>query len=289
MNLTPYLDHEVEFLKAMATRFGMTGKNRIIFVERFRQRNADSDHKVIAECYKTELLEGTSTDDAPRIFRQQLKSICDKLEAYGCKFTKQDNRDKWLIALEWLQTVHYPEWAKEHLIVPRTCDELWGQLWGKATPTNTLKLVLPKPVGTLDMGGDEVVDDEQLCVPLGSKVYVQVQLEQAGYLLLLEKGTSGKIWCLSPSGGFAPNPYLNAGVERLPQLGARNRCFTLKGLPGKEEVVAVIAKKQPSLDWLPQPSASLLQLDAGHLTGLLRYLQDKQDCQVLCMAYQVTA
>ena len=151
-----------------------------------------------------------------------------------------------------------------------------------------MKPVLIKSVATLDMGGAEIEDDDKPSVPLGSKIYFQLQLEKAGYLLLLEKGTSGKMWCLSPSGGFAPNPHLSAGVVKLPMLGARQSHFKLTGNPGVEEVVAVIAKDKPMLAWLSQ-SDRLLELREGHLKGLLEYLNHSRDCQVLRMEYRVTA
>jgi hypothetical protein len=54
-------------------------------------------------------------------------------------------------------------------------------------------------------------------------------------------------------------------------------------------MVAVIAKDKPTLDWLPQVSEPLLPLQESHLKGLLEYLKHSRDCQVLRMAYRVTA
>ena len=40
---------------------------------------------------------------------------------------------------------------------------------------------------------------------------------------------------------------------------------------------------------LPKPGEPLVQWREGHLTGLLEYLNPARDCQVLRMAYRVTA
>jgi hypothetical protein len=288
MTLPSYQEQEKEFLEAMATRFEFSGKNRIIFVQRFSEKNAESDNKHLAYEWERELLEGTREGDAYRIFRQQLGAICDKLEAEGCKY-EGVTKGKWKKAKRWLQEDLYQEWIKQRHLITLTCDQLWQQLWEKATHTDKMKPLLVKSVATLDMGGEEIEDDEKPSVPLGSKIYFQLQLEKAGYLLLLEKGTSGKMWCLSPSGGFAPNPHLSAGVVNLPLLGARQSHFKLTGNPGVEEVVAVIAKDKPTLEWLSQVSDRLLELREDHLKGLLEYLNHSRDCQILRMAYRVTA
>ncbi len=81
MTLPNYEEHEEEFLKAIATRFGFSGKNWDIFMERFLEKNINSLNKSIAAYLETELLEGTKEGDAVRIFTQQLGAICDKFGA----------------------------------------------------------------------------------------------------------------------------------------------------------------------------------------------------------------
>ncbi len=289
MNLPKYEDHELEFLEAMVTKFCFSGKTKLAFIQRLLEANSDLEDNDLAEVLERELLQGTRGGANPAtILRDRWVAIRTKLKEKGCDFNGVA-KHHWKTAKQWLREEHYPEWLKEHPILPLTCDQLWQQLWEKAMPTDKMKPVLVKSVATLDMGGSEIEDDDKPSVPLGSKIYFQLQLEKAGYLLLLEKGTSGKMWCLSPSGGFAPNPHLSAGVVNLPLLGARQSHFKLTGNPGVEEVVAVIAKDKPTLEWLSQVSDRLLELREDHLKGLLEYLNHSRDCQILRMAYRVTA
>jgi CheY-like chemotaxis protein len=108
--LPNYQDHEEEFLKAIATRFGFSGKTWLIFLERFREKNTDSLDKDIAAYLEAELLEGTMDRAIPAIIlRDRLKAICDKFEAEGCDF-QGVTKGRWKIAKRWLREVLYPEW-----------------------------------------------------------------------------------------------------------------------------------------------------------------------------------
>jgi hypothetical protein len=138
------------------------------------------------------------------------------------------------------------------------------------------------------MGEAEMTEEDSFSFRLNSRIRFEVNLDSAGYLLLLEKGTSGKMWCLCPS-GFAPEPKHSGGRVTLPQASSRHKYFKLTGSPGQEEILAVITKDVPRLDWLPQLGEPLLQLREGHLTDLLEYLNRCRDYQVLRMAYRVTA
>ncbi|MBW4544733.1 MAG: DUF4384 domain-containing protein [Symplocastrum torsivum CPER-KK1] len=288
MTLPNYEDHEEEFLKAIATRFGFSGKTWWVFLERFREKNTDSLDKDIAAYLEAELIEGTSDGANPAtILRDRLKVICDKFEVEGCDF-QGVTKGRWKIAKRWLREVIYPEWLKQCHLIPLTCDQLWQQLWETATPTDKLKPVLLEPVSGLDMGEAEMTEEDSFSFRLNSRIRFEVNLDSAGYLLLLEKGTSGKMWCLCPS-GFAPELKHLGGWVSLPQASSRHKYFKLTGSAGQEEIVAVITKDVPRLDWLPKPGERLLQLREGHLTGLLEYLNLARDYQVLRMVYRVTA
>ncbi|MBW4496188.1 MAG: DUF4384 domain-containing protein [Oscillatoria princeps RMCB-10] len=288
MTLPSYEEYEGQFLEAMATHFGFTGKNLLIFEKRFLQDNAGVLGEQLASTFETKLIEGTKNGDASRIFRQQLSAICDKLEAAGCPPT-ENPKDRWKNAKRWLREVKFPEWAKEQgLVEPppeRTPDQLWEQLKDKATPTEKMGPVLVQRGPTLDMW--TTPSQYPQYVPLGSQIRFEVNLESGGYLLLLEKGTSGKLWCLCPS-FLAPQPHQPAGVATLPQEKSRQKLLTISGMAGKEEIVALIAKESPPLDWLPQGTQPPLQLKKDHLNDLLAYLNRRPDCQVLYTEYTVT-
>lgn len=282
MNLPKYEDYEGDFLDAMATRFGFTGKKSLVFEKRFLEDNREATHqKLVANSkFAKKLIEGTRNSDASTIFRQQLETICDKLEDAGCP--RSTGNGRWANAKRWLREVVFPQWAKEQGLVADAPVTLhpWEQLLKLATPTDKMG---PKLAGVLDMESDY-----QECVPLGSNIIFEVKLETPGYLLLLEKGTSGRFWCLSPS-VYAPQPFLRAGVAVLPQPVSVKKSFKITGNVGLEQLVAVIGKDKPSLDWLPEGSGKTLQLEEGHLNELLEYLEANKDCKVFYAEYTVTA
>lgn len=100
MKLPRYEDHEKYFLEAMATKFCFIGKTRIVFLLRFREKDAESNDRTLADEWQGELLEGTkkeeknpndtkkSVDAAAAILRDRLQVICDKLKDEGCDFGK---------------------------------------------------------------------------------------------------------------------------------------------------------------------------------------------------------
>ncbi|WP_199246525.1 DUF4384 domain-containing protein [[Phormidium] sp. ETS-05] len=166
----------------------------------------------------------------------------------------------------------------------QTPDQLWYQLKKQAIPTTQMGPVLAKPGQTLNMWAPETQYLKE--VPVKSQIKFEVNLERDGYLVLLEKGTSGQLFCLCPS-FVAPQPQLSAGPVQLPQETGRVKYFTLTGDGGREEIVALIAKEPPPLDWLPKGDQPPLELNNDHLNDLLSYLNPGPDCQVWYSDYMV--
>ncbi|MBE9092406.1 DUF4384 domain-containing protein [Tychonema sp. LEGE 07203] len=174
---------------------------------------------------------------------------------------------------------HITLWLNKRQL-PLTIDQLWQQLADKATCNDRIGLVL---ADVLDLGSEY-----QNCVRLGSNIRFEVNLENAGYLLLLDKGTSGKVYCLCPS-GYAPEPQVPAGLTVLPQSCSSRKSIKVTGNLGLEQLVAVIAKNKPDINWLQEGSKAPLQLRENHLKVLLDYLKESSDCRVIYMEFTVTA
>jgi len=137
--------------------------------------------------------------------------------------------------------------------------------------------------GVLDMGSEF-----QDFVRLGSNIRFEVNLNQAGCLLLLDKGTTGRIYCLCPS-RYAPESHLPAGLTVLPQDKSPHKSFKITENPGLEQLVAVIVKDKLPLEWLPEGIKAPLQLNEDHLKTLLEYLAHCLNCQILYAEFTVTA
>ena len=85
MNVPRYEEHEGDFIEAMATRYGFTGKSRFIFEKRFLDRNLRSEivHLIFSPPLPNPNLNSAEFEAQQTIHRQtlsDLESKCDKLE-----------------------------------------------------------------------------------------------------------------------------------------------------------------------------------------------------------------
>ncbi len=163
-------------------------------------------------------------------------------------------------------------------------EGLWLQLKSLGSPTQQMGLVLVTEA-TLDWGWQADSRYEK-SVHIGNFVRFEIALDTQGYLLLLQKGTSGKFWCFCPS-CFAPQPQLDIGKTILPQEGSNMSSLEIEGDPGTEQILAVITQKEPNLSWLPQGSDNPLELTENHLTELLEFVNELEDCKIMYTEYKV--
>lgn len=204
MKLPRYEDHEKDFIEAMATKFCFTGKTRIVFLQRFCEKNTELNDRTLADEWQGELLEVTkkeekdpaatkkSIDAAAAILRDRLQVICDKLKDEGCDFGETE-RGRWKIGKAWLQEVKFPEWAKEQgLIKPRTIEECWKELKTKAKNSQPTKagekqseLIVEKWEPQLgSMGARRNIKRQY--IPANSYLTYRVISPQVGHLILKE-------------------------------------------------------------------------------------------------------
>ncbi|BCG62936.1 MAG: hypothetical protein methR_P0615 [Methyloprofundus sp.] len=131
--------------------------------------------------------------------------------------------------------------------------------------------------GLRDLGA--IQDEVQHGFQLGGQVRLAIESDREGYLLLLDEGTSGKIYCLCPS-QFAPESTIQAGRCYLPQAGARYKAFAVTGMSGREHLLAIISDQPLMLDWMPTdpkiPARELNRQDIAELLGELHKLGDDQ-------------
>ncbi|GAA6619723.1 DUF4384 domain-containing protein [Scytonema sp. NUACC26] len=186
--------------------------------------------------------------------------------------------------LDWQEIVAKSESVEEtQKLSP--LDKLWQQLQTLGSPTEKMGLVLVQE-NTLSWNWQTPSPYEK-SVRVGNHIQFEINFDKPGYLLLLQKDTSGEVWCFCPS-CFASQPYLNTGKTILPQEGSSMRAFPIEGTPGQEEILAVVTKTMPSLDWLPQESDDPLQIEASHLSRLLEYINQTGEYQVMYTQYMIT-
>lgn len=114
---------------------------------------------------------------------------------------------------------------------------------------------------------------------LGSRLGLVVDAERAGHLLLLDEGTTGAIYCLSPS-WFVANASIDQGLNYLPPAGSQIESFQLTGNPGRETLLAIVTDKPVPFDWMPPdpqtPARKLSQMDLEQLSTYLHQLDPKE-------------
>ncbi|MEW6211216.1 MAG: protein kinase [Acidobacteriota bacterium] len=119
-------------------------------------------------------------------------------------------------------------------------------------------------------------DDVQHDHRLGSRVCLAIESDRAGYMLLLDEGPEGIIYCLCPS-WFAPDTSLRPERSYLPQMGSRYDSFVVTGTPGREHLLAIVSDEPLGLDWLPSdsriPARVLNEADVDMLLARLRGLE----------------
>jgi hypothetical protein len=142
---------------------------------------------------------------------------------------------------------------------------------------------------TRDLGAAQ--EDVRHSFALGSKVQLILEADRDGHLLLIDRGTSGKVYCLCPSSGFAPDPAIRAGRNHFPRPGARYPAFTVSGAPGREHLLAIITEEPLALDWMPNDSTVPARvLSSEDLAVLAKRLHDMKgdDWSALATYFDIT-
>lgn len=127
--------------------------------------------------------------------------------------------------------------------------------------------------GTLrDLGA--LPEESQHRFSLGDRVCLAIESDRQGHLLLLNEGTSGKIYCLCPS-LFANSTRLNRGLTYLPQADSPLDSFVLTGKNGREQLLAIITDQPLELDWMKEyPSDPARVIEPPDIASLLDRLRE---------------
>jgi len=164
-------------------------------------------------------------------------------------------------------------------IPPMPLASTWDDLWRLARYTDQL---WPIPAarrrgnlrGLRDLGAPQ--ESAQRRFALGSRVRLVLESDSPGHLLLLDQGTSGRLYCLCPS-AFAPDTRLAAGRSEFPQAGSPYDAFAVTGLPGREQLLAIVTAERLGLDWGTDdsrvPAQVLSDSDIVDLLNRLRGLE----------------
>jgi hypothetical protein len=270
-----YEQFEETFLEAKAQNWFRKEHHQLVFVQRLLASNNDLSNEGLAEVLEKQLLAASKSKDAIQVMRDVLsKTVFSKLESEGCP-SKEATKDKRDIAQAWLREAIYPNWL---------FDYCWQQLSSQAIPSQKMGAVLPETPATLGARRKKSYLTE---VPKDSDILFKVDLDSPGHLLLLEREPNGVVCCLCPS-EYAPKMSLSAGEAIFPQPEAPDPTFGSDEV-GVEQWLAVISPNEFTFDWFAQNKIEAFDLNYEHLLGLLNYVQESKDCQLLYTQYVVTA
>ena len=275
-----YNDNEKMFLNMIADDWGFVDfKRKLVFTERFISSNDDLRNSALVDVLTDSLSSDKPKDerdeDAKRVFKSCLNKILSKMEVEGCDF-KDVTKDKCLIAKPWLRGTVYLQWFKQ---------QLWNELKAKTTAKNKIGPVLAGNVSNLGLRY-KTPNPYLDTVPINSDIWLKINLEQPGHLILLEREPSGVMCCICPS-EYAPEFQVKSGETTLPQYPPSPYPVFTATEEGQEQMLAVITPDKPSLHWLEKSQQEALELDHQHLYELLIYVEERSDSQVFYTEYQV--
>jgi hypothetical protein len=273
-----YNDNEDMFLNAIADQWGFKDRCKLVFVQRFLGSNDDLANNALADVLKENLSLDKLKEDQKgyviRIFTDYLsKTIFPKMKDEGCDFQEVDKCE---IAKSWLRGTVYLQWLKQ---------QLWDELKTKTTAKNKIGPVLAGNVSNLGLR-HKTPNSYLDTVPINSDIWLKINLEQPGHLILLEREPSGVMCCICPS-EYAPQFQVKPGETTLPQYPPSPYPVFTATEEGQEQMLAVITPEQPPLNWLAKSQQEALELDHQHLYELLTYVENCSDSQVFYTEYEV--
>jgi hypothetical protein len=163
------------------------------------------------------------------------------------------------------------EWYKGTADEAVSIEEQWEELCQRAQFA-PLRLKMDLAVEDMANMTDEGEPQYLTEIVAKSKVWIHLDVQQPGYLILLDVDSTGKIICLSPS-QYVPEYRVEPGIEKLPQKISSKRVFTPATL-GKEVLLAAILPEEPTFDWLTETKCQVL--DVRQLGELLDYIKSSK-------------
>jgi hypothetical protein len=188
------------------------------------------------------------------------------------KGTEEVKKDTALAIIRYLgfsreEIISDSEWFKD--VLQRSLEDLWQELC-------QLARYAPQQLGVVAAQMDTMALDDDgksrflTQVVSKSPVWMEIEVLQPGYLVLLDRDATGEIVCMSPS-PYVPEYQIEAGLHRLPQVQSAKRVFKPSTL-GDEVFLAALLPDEPDFEWL-SVGEKCVRLEAADLQELLAYVK----------------
>lgn len=222
--------------------------------------------------------------EAETKLKETLRNCQDKIDENNWKLGDRKIRS-WKNLIIFLRNYYFPIWWEENreLIIDR---KIWEELWEQVTSFTGIT-IRAKKISTLEFDGSSWGEQEEKMptFPWDSELRYEIKSQQPGYLTLIQKYASEKLYLFSPS-CLVRQPYQPAQNHQFPS--SRLSFLPLKaGIAGVDWVIAIISQKKPSLSWIREENQKPLQLEESNLQELLNFIELEQDCEVIGTKFRI--
>jgi hypothetical protein len=180
----------------------------------------------------------------------------------------------WQVIYHWLWEVEFPR-----------------EGWELATTLATCAMQEFKVVDIQELRRDVSIEEIPACeenIKKDQKYAFAVHLPEEGYLLLLNRGSKGNYYCLSPSQAFQPvGECLPNRPLYLPDFDALAKSLKFEDL-GEEYFLAILTEKPVELSWVrPDGNPRDLQVDDQRFQEIFQQLGRQWNARVFYKRFQV--
>ncbi|MGK7905000.1 MAG: hypothetical protein AB4352_27065 [Hormoscilla sp.] len=297
-------DYEAEFLRYIAAKLDLQPSVANILTERLSEDKLEYQWDEIVESLQPHV----TAEEARK--NRWSREILPKLRKLG--FTYEDNaRRLWVQARQWLAQTQYGPWLWEMLADKSQRTQQMGfrevlpqpfansarhsrpqpvvspQPFANSAHSRPQPVVSPRAVADLGRHRRRLPYVEQ--VKVGSELILQMTLTEAANLTLLGRETDGTVVCFCPSGEYAPNNRLSAGMHELPQLQEREGTYQTFAATdvGKEQWLALLTSQTDIFEWLKPSPWEPLELQPSHLQEMLEYVTKHPQARLLSTELEI--
>jgi hypothetical protein len=176
------------------------------------------------------------------------------------------------------------EWDKD--LPQASLADLWQEIYNLAVYTpQRLGFVKEKKIDRLGIH-NEIENKYLTKVVCKTPVWLEMEVQVAGVLILLDRDDTGDIVALSPS-PYIPDANISIGTQWFPLQDSSKESFKPAN-PSTEEFVAIVLPQLPSFDWL-DVGDKCAQLEAEQMQELLNYIKEHPPLETIRSQVKIVA
>lgn len=286
-----YNEYEPQFLPGVAKELNLDDIDTRFFEARASQKftykyktntQLVRDKEFLKIVYPSEYSDnilGSLANSAENKLKDVLKKIKPKIKEKSWRLEEKEIID-WKDLILFLRTIYFEEWWKKNH------SDTWENLWKKVTRLTGIA-INSKKIATADFDlsawGEQ--EEEMPTFPWNSELRYEIEAQQEGYLTLIQKYASEKIYLFSPS-CLVRQPYEPAPNHQFPRSGF----LPLKaGIAGVDCVIAIISQNKPTLSYIKTEDQKPLQLKESDLQELYNFLEREPNSEIMGTKFRIVS